>query len=693
MGTPMKRFLLTTLAVTVMSLGLAACGGSSASTSNTDPIVVTPTRTIIFVWDGLRPDSVTATNTPNLYNLRKNGVWFADNHSTYPTFTMMNGSSFATGSFPATSGFYGNTFWTPPQGATGTIPSGKGAGGTAADYVDPVFTEDWSILSTLDAYYGNQLLLVQTLFQTAQAKGLVTAAVGKSGAAFIQDLKKGGMFLDENTVFPQSLATELQTNNFALPANIVNAYPSGTFTLAANNGNPTAQIGTVQYTLPNGVKVNDPTDNGGAKATAANQYMMNAYLNYILPKKKPDLSLIWFRDPDSTEHAYGPGSNNHLAALKAQDTRLGELLSTLQTLGLDKSTNIVVVSDHAHSNVSGPTALYPLRAIAGGTLGAVDNTNGFSTSGDVRSAELLSRAGFSYVYDGSGCLKSGMAGIKADGTNILPVLTDTTGTICGTAGTTYQTKSYKVPATLPTGTAGDQPVVIAANGGSDYFYVPSHDLATIQKLVTLLQKREEFGAIFVDSRYGSIPGTLSLSTINLENATRKGNGQPDVVVSFSYDENQLVNGVPGIEYESFQGNRGMHGSFSPIDVHNTLLAYGPSFQSGATINNPSGNVDVAPTVAYVLGASMPQADGRVLYEALTPSIKPYNITPTVVTATLPNTSASITGLTFLSPYDINGTTIDTALIQGSYAVKLSVKSLSQGTKTYTYFDNAKVTRQ
>ena len=367
----MKRIVLSSLLAATLGLGLTACNDSGGGSTS-----ITPTRTIIFVWDGLRPDSVNATDTPNLYAMRQKGVWFADNHSTYPTFTMMNGSSFATGSFPATSGFYGNTFWTPPQGSAGTIPAGNGAGGTAADYTDPVFTEDWSILTTLDAYYGSQLLLVQTLFQAAQAKGLTTAAVGKSGAAFIQDLKKGGYILDENTVFPQSLVTELQANNYALPANVVNAYAKGAVTLAANNGNPTAQISTVQFTLPNTVKANNPTDAGGAKATAANQYMMNTYLNYILPNKKPDLTLVWFRDPDSTEHAYGPGSANYKLALKAQDSRLGDLQAALAKAGMDSTTNIIVVSDHAHNNVSGPTSVFPLRAIANGTLGAVDAANG-----------------------------------------------------------------------------------------------------------------------------------------------------------------------------------------------------------------------------------------------------------------------------------------------------------------------------
>ncbi len=690
----MKLTLKTICVAVAATLALGACSSPQVRTDApaSQAAATQATRTVIFVWDGLRPDSVTQQDTPNLYALKQAGTWFADNHSTYPTFTMMNGSSFATGSFPATSGFYGNTFWTPPQGAEGKIPAGKMATGAATDFTDPVFTEDWAILSTLDNYYGSQLLLVQTLFEAAQAKGLITATVGKSGPAFLQDMKRNGYVLDENTVFPEVLATELQAAHYPLPANIVNAYKPGSITLAGDNGTPTAQAGTAQITLPNGVKANNAADASGAKATADNKYMMDAYANYILPKKHPDLSLIWFRDPDSTEHAYGPGSANFHLAMRAQDDRLGDLLAALKKNGLDRSTNIIVVSDHAHSNVSGPTALYPLRAISGGTLGAVDPVNGFSTSGDVRSAELLTRAGFTHVYDGAGCQTSGMAGITADGKNLLPVLTDKDGSVCGKAGTLYQTGDHRVPAQLPTGTAGDQPIVIAANGGSDYFYVPSHDAETIKRLVAFLQKREEYSAIFVDTRYGDLPGTLALSKINLENASRRNNGQPDVVVSFAYDEKQIIAGVPGTEYESFQGNRGMHGSFSPIDVHNTLLAYGPSFKGGFVDSNPSGNVDVAPTVAYLLGTKLPQADGRVLLEALDQNLNPANVQPTVVPANLQGTSSQISGVKFQSPLDPSGKTTDSKL-GGNYTVDLHIKNLSQGDKTYTYFDYAKVTRQ
>ncbi|MGZ5218292.1 MAG: alkaline phosphatase family protein, partial [Caldimonas sp.] len=644
------------------------------------------------------------TDTPKLYALRQAGVQFADNHSTYPTFTMMNGSSFATGSFPKTSGFYGNTFWTPPQaGAAAPIPVGKSAGGGNQDYVDPVFTEDYAVLTTLDAYYGGQLLLVKSLFKTAQDAGLTTLALGKSGAAYIQDLDRGGLFVDENTVLPQSLATELQAANFALPANTGFAYPAGTITLSASNGNPTARAGALTFALPNGIQARDATDTTqGAPEDAANQYMLGLFTQYILPKKLPDLSLIWFRTPDNTEHAYGPGSANYRKALASQDARLGELQAALKANGLDASTNLIVVSDHGHSNVSGPTRLFPLRAITASTsvtagvtnasLGSPDPVAGFSVSGDVRSADLLTYAGFK-AFDGNGCSTTPMAGIKADGSVVYAVGVDTTGALCGTANAKYQAvsatlpapvASFKVPATIP-----PQGIVIATNGGSDYFYVPDHDATTVTDLVRFLQSREEFGAIFVDSRYGALPGTLPMAMVNLENGARQNKGQPDVIVSFNWDSQQLVNGLPGIEFESFGGNRGMHGSFSPIDVHNTLLAAGPAFKSGATISNPSGNVDVAPTVAQLFGLAMAQADGRVLNEAL---VKPASTSAPSVKASIVNPATAATGIVFKSPADPTGATVDAALSGGSYSVNLVVKDLSVDGKTYRYFDYAQAVR-
>ena len=714
-------FLATALLGSVVLVG---CGGSDDL--NTAAPTPTPTaqatRTIIMVWDGLRPDSVNPTDTPNLYALRQAGVNFTDNHSTYPTFTMMNGSSFATGSFPKTSGFYGNTFWTPPQGAANTIPAGQSAGGAAQDYVDPVFTEDYQVLTTLNNYYGGQLLLVKSLFATAQAAGLTTATIGKSGAAYIQDLGQGGYFLDENSVQPRSLVTELQAAGIALPKNTAFGYAgANAVTLAANNGDPTGRAGYITFNTtaydPQGaltVPARDSTDaTQGAPEDAANKYMMSVYTQYILPKKLPMLTLIWFRTPDNVEHGYGPGSPNAVAGVRSQDQRLGELIAGLKANNLDATTNIVVVSDHGHSSVSGPLATYPLRAITpsatppGGAavngatsgtdaaaLGAV-NANGFSFSGDVRSADLLTYRGFN-AYDGSGCVTSAMYGLDANGTPTIPVKSDTTGALCGTANASYQAISASLPtpvASFKVPAPGSLPangIVIAANGGSDYFYVPGHDAATVQNLVKFLQQREEYGAVFVDSRYGTLPGTLPLSMVNLENATRQNNGQPDVVVSFTWDDQTSIQGMPGIEFESTGGQRGMHGSFGINDVHNTLIANGPSFKTTTALTTPTGNVDVAPTVAHVLGLAMPQADGRVIDEAL---VNPTSsATPTVASSTVTPT-APATGLRFEPPTDPTGATADASLTRGTYTINLQVKDLTVGGKTYRYFDYAKAVRQ
>lgn len=647
-------------------------------------------RVIIFVWDGLRPDSVTAQNTPNLAKLRdQQGVSFTDNHAVFPTFTMMNAAAFATGSYPGTHGFYGNTEYQP--GA-----SGQTASGAAADFSQPIFTEDWAILHDLDSYYVSQnnsaLFLVDTLFHAAHAAGLKTAAVGKSGPAFMQDFREdgsGGVIFDENMAFPRAFATSLQAAGFPLPANTVNVpYDGGTLALDAGNGNPTATTAAALVNLSDGV-TSDPRSGKGSPHNAKNEYMMGVYLNYILPQVRPDLTLIWFRNPDSTEHTYGPGSPPYLDALADQDKLLGNLQTKLAQMGLDASTDIIVVSDHGHTIVAGDPSVFPLRAIAdspdggAGAIGAVD-PQGYSVSGDVRTADLLTRAGLAHVYDGVGCTYDPvMSGITASGAPLYPPQTDSDGSACGKAGTMYNTGSFKVPATLP----GDA-IVIAANGGSDYLYVPSHQASIVQAAVTALQQRKVYGAIFVRSTYGAIPGTVSLTDVKVEGSTRGSPPTPDVIVSFDWNDSAVTASnasVPGTEYESAQNNRGMHGSFGPTDVHNTLIAGGPDFKVAFADPYPSGNVDVAPTVASILGLALPQANGRVLKEALRGQSVTYTVTPGSLSA------GPVTLTKVCNPDDLD---CATPAAETSYAMTVTTKVLQLGGgATATYFDKAKATRQ
>ena len=62
---------------------------------------------------------------------------------------------------------------------------------------------------------------------------------------------------------------------------------------------------------------------------------------------------------------------------------------------------------------------------------------------------------------------------------------------------------------------------------------------------------------------------------------------------------------------------GTHGSLSRFEMNNTLVASGPDFKKGLYSENPSGNIDLAPTILYLLGIKPKQPmDGRVLREAL-----------------------------------------------------------------------------
>ncbi len=617
-------------------------------------------RVIVFVWDGMRPDAISEDDTPHLAALAKGGTFFADNHATYPTFTMINASSFATGSFPGTIGFYGNRFWVP--GARG--PDAKGA---PSDFAAPVYTEDYAVLRDLDAHYGHDLLDAPTLLERARKAGLKTAVVGKSGPAFLQDIHEGGTILDENVALPLSFATRLGKAGFRLPANTVHAYDADRFQLEPDNGDPTEPLPLV--TLKDGASA-DASDGAGAPPTPSNAYLMDAYLGYILPVEKPDISFVWLRNPDTTEHLYGVGSPNFHLALRAQDDLLGKLQAKLQALGMADDTDLIVVSDHAHSNVSGPLDRFPLRTIAEGRVGRVDGEWGYSVSGAVRLADDMTRAGFT-AYDGFGCLYAPvMSGIRADGTPLHPTRFDDDGRLCGKPGP-YTTPSYKVPTQLPTGA-----FVIAPNGGSEYLYQPDHDKARVLAAVRFLQSRAMFGAIFVDARYGRLPGTLPLATVHLANKR-----SPDIIVSYDFDADAVVQGFRGTEYSSMSNERGMHGSFSPIDVHNTLIASGPDFREGLRSVLPSGNVDLAPTLAAVLKIDLGKPDGRVLREAL---------------RTRDGTGLSVKAVDVATDA---ATGLDMRAADGSptgratYRFVLKTKQLNDNGTTYTYFDQAKAERQ
>jgi arylsulfatase A-like enzyme len=63
---------------------------------------------VVIVWDGMRPDFISESNTPTLWKFAHEGVIFRNHHSVYPTMTDVNGVVLATGDEPAHSGVIAN---------------------------------------------------------------------------------------------------------------------------------------------------------------------------------------------------------------------------------------------------------------------------------------------------------------------------------------------------------------------------------------------------------------------------------------------------------------------------------------------------------------------------------------------------------------------------------------------------------
>ena len=654
-------FLLSTLAL--MVLGPAASPRAQQKEAQANA-----RRVIVFVWDGLRADDLTPENMPNYFRLARSGVVFADHHAVYPTFTMMNSASIATGTYPGSHGFYGNVVYAPKA-------SGKNAKRMSIDFSAPAFIEDFGVVEAVRESYGGRLTLVSTMLETAQAKGLTTAAVGKFGAAFIQDYKRGGFILDEDAAMPLSFAKELQQAGYPLPKNTVNAYESGVLTLANENGDPTAPAAIQRL---NDDHTSNPLDRSGALSRKGFRYLTDVFVNYILPNKKPDLTIFWSKEPDATNHAYGPGTYNSIDATKMNDEILGRVADKIRELSWEGSTDIIITQDHNHSTVSGDVSHFPLRRVVDAGVGSHD-PYGYSVSGFVRTAELLALDGLK-AYDGAGCRNvPTLSGILSDGTELHPVKDDEHGVVCGRTQK-YTSPRYSVPKPVPPGA-----IIVAANAGSDYLFIPDGDPKIAKAAVTSLQSRLQFGAIFVSDKYGPLRGTLPMSLIKADSKI-PGRG-PDIIVSFTFDENVAVSGRAGISYASSVNRRGDHGSFSRTDVHISLMFHGPAFKAGLYDTLPTANVDIAPTIARILGFSMPNAEGRVLEEALLngPSLTQYTVRQKTYQ------SSRRSGLKMKLPTDVDGRAVDPTLT--SYFVELRTKTLSRNGMSWSYFDEARVIRQ
>ena len=168
-------------------------------------------------------------------------------------------------------------------------------------------------------------------------------------------------------------------------------------------------------------------------------------------------------------------------------------------------------------------------------------------------------------------------------------------------------------------------VLVVSLGGSFALYVIGHDAAITRKLVDYLQRSPFAGVILTREK---MAGTFTLAEAHLQTATA-----PDIIVASRWNDQPNEFGTRGEVASDLGKNagQGTHGTFSPHDLDNTLIASGPDFRRGWIDETPTGNIDVAPTILALLGLKAPQPmDGRVLVEALrnsesTPTTEPREL--------------------------------------------------------------------
>ncbi len=337
-----------------------------------------------------------------------------------------------------------------------------------------------------------------------------------------------------------------------------------------------------------------------ANVTQKNWFTDVAVLG-VLPmfrdRHKQFLMAFWSRDPDGTQHNQGdslsrliPGINGptSLAAIRNADNDLGRLLSALKELGLDATTDVILTSDHGFSTISKEsatsyTASQSFKNVPAGLL-----PPGFV-------AIDLARALRMSLFD-----------------------PDATG----------DARNVPVPAgSFPVrgnGLIGDEPghpeVVVAANGGSDLIYLLNPDKLMAARITQALAAQDYTSGLFVDSRLGSIAGTLPLSAIALEGAALTP--MPAIVVNFRTFSTGCADPTTcGVEIADtvLQEGQGMHGSFSRADTKNVMGGAGPGFRTGFQDPAPASTADLGRTILALLGLKPKDKGklmGRVLTEAL-----------------------------------------------------------------------------
>ena len=554
-----------------------------------------PHNVVLFVADGLRFRMVDDRTAPTMAAIARDGVSLRNSHALFPTFTTANASGMATGHMLGDTGDFSNTIYTGWE-----VPS---AGNSSTP-----FLENDAVLGEVHERFSGNYLDEATILKLARDKGYSTASIGKLGPALIFDSteRSGGqtILIDDATGTPKGIPLSAEVTQRLQAVNLPPAAPSRGANGAAGN-------------------VSTP---GTTNANVVQQdYFAAVTTRVVLPmfkdRNKPFLLVFWSRDPDGTQHNQGdslnalvPGINGptSLAAIRNTDDDLARIRSALSELGLLDSTNIIVTSDHGFSTIS-------------------------------KESQTSSTVATKFSDTLPGHLPFGFVALDLSHALNLPLIDpDDDYKIIGEGQHTKNGNG------LIGGDRNKPQIVVAANGGSDLIYIPDGDTATAKRVIDFLLTQDYVSGIFVDSKLGKLPGTLSLDDISLEGAAITP--RPAIAISFrSFD---TVCGEPvlctvEVADTALQQGQGMHGSFSRADTWNFMAMQGPDFKSQFVDPAPASNADLGRTIAHLMQLEVKDNGklvGRVLSETLPNGAVPAVTSRVLVSDPAPNGLATVVNM-------------------------------------------------
>jgi arylsulfatase A-like enzyme len=293
---------------------------------------------VVIVWDGMRPDFITPTNTPTLYSLAHEGVWFANHHPVFLSVTEPNGTSIATGAYPGHHGVFGDKDFRPDLNP-----------------LKPIHPEDFDTVRKSDAVTHGHHVEVPTVAELLHKQGMKTVIAGSKPIALLQDRAERPAGSPDPALFAgRTLPPELlQTIN----------------------------------------DLHGPFPSSSSRQMTRNDWTTQAMIGPLWAKGVPEFSLLWLNEPDSGQHDFGPGSARALAAIKNNDDNLARVLQVLEAKGARKETDIMVVSDHGFSTIRSSVDLAESLSNAG--LKATREFKTPPTNGDIM---VVGNGGSTFLY-------------------------------------------------------------------------------------------------------------------------------------------------------------------------------------------------------------------------------------------------------------------------------------------------------